>query len=246
MEWLFYRHMDVREFESEAGTVVIRNAELGDIPRMIDLYGRSFPVLVENDSAWREDQLQSHIRLFAEGQVVAELNGKLVGVASSLIVSLGVDPLRAHTYYGITDDGYFYNHDVNGDTLYGADVYVDPTLQRSGIGRALYEVRRDICRRFNLKRILSGGRIRGYNEYADQFSADEYVSRVQEGELNDPVLSFQISEGFVVRAVMPNYIRDEMSRNNASLIEWLNPDYQPSDDGDENANLKTNTKVRVS
>jgi predicted amidohydrolase len=45
---------------------------------------------------------------------------------------------------------------------------------------------------------------------------------------------------------MPNYIRDEMSRNNASLIEWLNPDYQPSDDGDENANLKTNTKVRVS
>lgn len=238
--------MDAREFESNIGTVVIRNAEFGDIPEMIDLYRRSFPVLVENDSAWRVDQLESHMKLFPEGQVVAVAEGKVVGVSSSLIVSLGSDPLRPHTYYGITDDGYFYNHDVSGDTLYGADVYVDPTLQRSGIGRALYEVRRDTCRKFNLKRILSGGRIRGYNDYADQFSAEEYVARVQEGELHDPILSFQLSEGFVVRAVMPNYIRDEMSHNNASLIEWLNPDYQSSDDDDETRVARSSTKVRVS
>ncbi len=30
---------------------------------------------------------------------------------------------------------------------------------------------------------------------------------------------------------MPNYLRDARSRNYASLIEWLNPDYQPPPTG---------------
>jgi hypothetical protein len=41
------------------------------------------------------------------------------------------------------------------------------------------------------------------------------------------VLSFQLREGFALRGVMPNYIQDSRSRNFASLIEWLNPDYLP-------------------
>ncbi|BDS08195.1 hydrolase YhcX [Oceaniferula spumae] len=230
--------MQVRQYECSAGTVSIRNTQTSDIPDLIALYNRAFPSLVETDSAWRVDQLQSHLERFAEGQIIAELNGVPVGAASSLIVSLGSDPLRPHTYYGITDDGYFYNHDARGDTLYGADVYVDPDCQRCGIGKALYEVRRDICRKLNLRRILSGGRLLGYENHAKDYSAEEYVSLVQAGELHDPVLSFQLKEGFVVRDVMPNYIRDARSHNHASLIEWLNPDYQ--------AAAKDNSKVRVS
>ena len=71
---------------------------------------------------WNENHLRSHLHVFPEGQLLAEKDGKILGVASSLIVSLGRNPLRKHTYDGITDDGYFYNHDPQGDTLYGADV----------------------------------------------------------------------------------------------------------------------------
>ena len=33
--------------------------------------------------------------------------------------------------------GYFSNHDPEGDTLYGADVYVDPKYHGHGVGSAL-------------------------------------------------------------------------------------------------------------
>ncbi len=226
------------EFPCDRGIVIVRNTQPEDLPKLIELYKRAFPSLIESDSAWRLDQLRSHIDVFPEGQLVAELDGQLIGAAASLIVNLGIDPLRPHTYYGITDDGYFYNHDSRGDTLYGADVYVDPECQRCGIGRALYEVRRELCRKMNLRRILSGGRLWNFQNYADKFSPEEYVARVKEEEIHDPVLSFQLKEGFVVRAVMPNYIRDERSHNHATLIEWLNPDYQPMSQDD--------SKVRVS
>ncbi|MGJ8660942.1 MAG: GNAT family N-acetyltransferase [Bacteroidota bacterium] len=230
--------MEESVYDSPAGELKVRNVKSDDIPRLIEIYAKAFPALLENDELWEVDQLQSHLNVFPDGQFIAELDGEIVGAASSLIVSLGKDPLRPHTYYGITDDGYFYNHDAQGDTLYGADVYVDPKVQRAGIGRALYARRRDLCRKLNLKRILAGGRLWGYENYSKDFSAQEYVARVQAGELHDPVLSFQLKEGFVVRAVMPNYIRDKRSKDHASLIEWLNPDYQP--------NKNQDTKVRVS
>lgn len=230
--------MEETFYDSSAGQLMVRNVRREDIPVLIEIYSRAFPSLLETDDLWEPEQLQSHLDLFPEGQFIAELDGEIVGAASSLIVNLGKDPLRPHTYYGITDDGYFYNHDAQGDTLYGADVYVDPKVQRGGIGKALYAQRRDLCRKLNLRRILAGGRLWGYEDYAGKFSPQEYVARVQAGELQDPVLSFQLREGFVVRGVMPNYIRDTRSGDHASLIEWLNPHYQSNKDDE--------TKVRVS
>ena len=226
-----------KEFDTRNGTVVVRNAHIDDIPALIALHRRCFPQMMAEDGAWEEGQLRSHLDVFEEGQLVAVLDGNIVGAASSLIVNLGRNPLRKHTYYGITDDGYFYNHDPQGDTLYGAEVYVDPNIRRGGLGAILYEARRELCRRFNLRRILCGGRMASYSEHADKLTPEEYVWQVQDGKINDPVLGFQISQGFAVRGVMPNYIRDPLSMDYASLIEWINPDYQAKDE--------ENNKVRV-
>ncbi|BCX47106.1 hydrolase YhcX [Haloferula helveola] len=219
-----------KEYETDKGSVMVRNPRAADIPDMIALHRRCFPYMVAADGAWEESELKSHLDVFEEGQLVAEIDGKIVGVASSLIVSMGRNPLRKHTYYGITDDGYFYNHDPQGDTLYGAEVYVDPEMRGRGIGKALYEARRDLCRRLNLRRILAGGRLSNYADHADRLTPEEYVWQVQEGKIQDPVLGFQVSQGFAVRSVMPNYIRDPRSKDFASLIEWLNSDYQANDD----------------
>jgi predicted amidohydrolase/GNAT superfamily N-acetyltransferase len=208
----------------------LRLARLDDIQAMIDLNRLCFPSPSEENIVWNVGQLMQHLKLFPEGQIVAELDGRLVGAVSTLIVDFGVDPYRTHTFAGITDGGYFHNHDPHGDTLYGADVYVHPDLRGSRVGHALYEARRALCRALNLRRILAGGRIHGYTDHANTMTPEEYVRAVERGELRDRVLSFQLREGFVVRKVMRNYIRDPQSLNCATLIEWLNPDHRPRDE----------------
>lgn len=226
-------------FQSSQGfEVYVRNASREDIPYLVKLNEKAYPALVEENVVWRPGHLRCHHRYFPEGQLVAEIDGQIAGASCSLIVNMGADPLRAHTYAGITDGGFFHNHDPRGDTLYGADVFVDPDMRGKGVGAALYEARRKLCRDLNLRRILAGGRIWNYSEHADKMSPDEYVRRVEQGELKDLVLSFQLREGFVVRDILHNYLPDPNSLNHASLIEWLNPDYDPPEEGQS-------TKVRV-
>lgn len=88
---------------------------------------------------------------------MAEVKGKIVGAAATLVVDMGPDPLREHTWSGITDSGYFNNHTLKGDTLYGADIYVHPDARGLGVGAALYEARRQLCKKLNKRRILAGG-----------------------------------------------------------------------------------------
>jgi predicted amidohydrolase/GNAT superfamily N-acetyltransferase len=207
--------------------IKIRQATSADIPALVTLNRVAYPTLAEDNIVWAASHLESHQRIFPQGQLVAELDGLVVGAVATLIVEMGPNPLRDHTWAGITDSGYFTNHDPQGDTLYGADVYVHPDMRGKGVGSALYEGRRELCRRLNLRRILLGGRLWNYFEHADEMSPHEYASRVAAGELRDLVLSFQLREGFSLRAVMPHYLKDSNSHNYASLLEWFNPDYKP-------------------
>ncbi len=216
-----------RKNSPPAAKMKVRQATRADISELMALNRRAYPTLAEDNVVWGEAHLRSHLRVFPEGQLVAEQKGRIVGAAASLVVHLGPDPLRPHTWAGITDSGYFTNHDPNGDTLYGADVYVDPDARGAGVGAALYEARRQLCRKLNKRRILAGGRLWNYSDHADRMTPAEYAHRVVAGELRDLVLSFQLREGFVFRGVMPHYLRDARSGNWASLIEWLNPGYRP-------------------
>jgi len=211
--------------------VKIRETTRDDIPALMALNRAAYPTLAEENVVWGESHLRSHLRVFPQGQLVAEVGGKIHGAVSSLIVDLGPDPLRHHTWAGITDSGYFTNHDSRGDTLYGADVYVHPDSRGLGVGHALYEARRKLCRKLNLRRILAGGRLWNYSQHAEKYSPQEYAKCVEAGEVRDLVLSFQLREGFVLRGVMPHYLRDARSNNHSSLIEWLNPDYKPAPSG---------------
>lgn len=217
--------------------ITLREATRADIPALIELNTIAYPVLADENVVWGERHLLSHQRVFPQGQIVAEVAGKIVGAVASLIVDLGPDPLRHHTWSGITDGGYFTSHNPNADTLYGADVCVHPDYRGMNIGGLLYEARRQLCRRLNKRRILAGGRLWNYEEHADKMSADEYALRVQTGELRDLVLSFQLREGFVLRGVMANYLRDPKSLNYGSLIEWLNPEYKAPPSGSRKARL---------
>ncbi|MCB0234451.1 MAG: GNAT family N-acetyltransferase, partial [Anaerolineae bacterium] len=120
---------------------------------------------------------------FPEGQVLAELEGKVIGYSTSIIVQLD-DDNHIYTYNEITGDGAFSTHDPSGDTLYGADIAVHPAYRGRGVSKRLYKARRRLMRRYNLRRMVAYGRLPGYNAVAGRMTAQEYVDAVVRGEMS--------------------------------------------------------------
>ena len=200
---------------------VIRHTRSTDVQALIELQKSVYPTI----QPWRENLLLQQLDTFPQGQIVAELDGQLVGAASSLIV-LWDEWAVEHTWTEITTHGSFKTHNTEGRTLYGAEVFVHPELRGAGIGHALYRARRKICRRLNLKRIIACGRLPGYHHHADHITPLFYAQKVVWGDLYDPVLSFQLREGFNFCGTIDGYLPDDVeSRGHASLIVWLNPRY---------------------
>ena len=204
--------------------LTIRNLTHADIAAATDLQRRVYNAI----PPFRPEQFESLLGHFPEGQFVAELDGRLVGIAISLVV-LWDDYSLHHTWDSVTNEGHFDTHDMSGRTLYGAEVCVNPDCQGQGIGHALYEARRKLCRAMNLKRIIAGGRLPGYREHAAHMSPQEYASRVIWGDLYDPVLRFQLNQGFDYCGILHGYLpSDPESIGNAALIVWLNRNYDKS------------------
>lgn len=172
------------------------------------------------------ENIKSIQEIFPEGQACVEYEGKIVGTALSLMVNIEDYP-EEHTYDEITGKGYIRNHNPNGKNLYGIEVGVDPDYRNLSIGKRLYQMRQEICKKFNCKSILIGGRMPNYHKYADKMSPEEYIAEVVKGEIFDPVVSFQIKNGFEFVRILPNYLPgDPESLDNAVLLEWKNPEYK--------------------
>jgi len=67
----------------------------------------------------------------------------------------------------------------------------------SGRRYAALQARKDLIRERGLKRLLTGGRIAGYDEVAEHLSPKEYVAEVVAGKRWDPALTFQLENGLV-------------------------------------------------
>lgn len=211
---------DVSKYEKK---ILVRNTRVEDLDEIIELGKRCFPNMVP----WKREQLESHIRIFPEGQFCVEYENKLVGSCSSLIVNFD-EYDDQHTWNVITDNGYITNHDPNGFNLYGIEVMVDREYRRMKIGHRLYEARKELARRLNLQSIIIGGRIPNYHEFKDEMSPREYVDAVEKHSIYDPVLSFQLLEGFTIKRINPRYLpEDKASESFATLMEWNNIDYRP-------------------
>ncbi|TVP40273.1 GNAT family N-acetyltransferase [Candidatus Nitrosocosmicus arcticus] len=205
--------------------IVIKNVFFQDIAKIIELQKESFPSMLEEGSVWGKRHLQSHVEIFPEGQFCVVFRNKIIGSSSSLIIKLPSE-YEEHTFGQVTGNSLFTTHDPNGDSLYGADISVHPDFRRLGIATLLYKARKDLAIKYDLRRIIAGGRLINYCNYADKLSPEEYVQNVLDEQISDQVLTFQLRNDFRFIKILPNYIKDSRSLNYATFIEWLNPQYK--------------------
>jgi predicted amidohydrolase/GNAT superfamily N-acetyltransferase len=175
---------------------------------------------------WDEHHLRKLIQIFPEGQVVIKVNDQIAGCALSIIVDSDLAEGQ-HTYQEITGNFTFSTHNPDGDVLYGIDVFIKPEFRGLRLGRRLYDYRKELCERLNLKSIAFGGRIPNYHKYADKYSPKEYIEKVKHKEIHDPVLNFQLSNDFHPVRILKNYLQgDKPSGEYAVLLEWDNIYYE--------------------
>lgn len=199
--------------------LVVRQLHVADAE---DITRISTVVYESIGSYWTEAKFLELLKVFPKGQLGVEDNGRIVAFAFSLIINYD-DFGDDHTYSDITGGFRFRTHAPDGDVLYGIEVCVDPDFQGLRLGRRLYDARKELCENLNLRAIVAGGRMPGYNKYEKQMSPRQYIDEVRHREIYDPVLTFQMSNGFHVKKVLTNYLsEDTESKAYATLLEWDN------------------------
>ncbi len=199
--------------------IQVRSYSLADWDALYRIQRECFPPPFPEEQIWSREQIETHLRIFPEGALCAELNGEVVGSCTSLIIQF--DPAHPdHSWAEVTDNGSITTHDPSGDTLYGVDISVRPDFRGKGVARALYQARFDLVRRLGLTRFMAGGRMPGYHKHAAQLTPEAYANEVIAGRIIDPVITPQLKAGLKPVEVVHNYLIDEESGNNALLLEW--------------------------
>jgi predicted amidohydrolase/ribosomal protein S18 acetylase RimI-like enzyme len=212
--------LDLARFETR---IRVRNTTPEDFEAIIALQEKCFPGM----RPWSKEQLAGHVAAFRQGQFVVEVDGQVIGSSASLVVDTD-EYGDVHTFNDITGRGTLSTHDDEGSDLYGIEVMVDPDYRNMKIGERLYEARKQLVMDRNLRRIVVAGRIPFLSNHPDM-SPKAYVAAVARNELHDPVLDFQLSNGFVPKRILPGYLpTDKPSLGHAVLMEWSNIDYQPT------------------
>ncbi|RUO29329.1 hydrolase [Aliidiomarina sedimenti] len=204
----------------------MRNLRDEDYPQ---LKGLMDVVYDDIGGAWEEHTIRKLMKEFPEGQICLEDGGKIVGVA--LTVKVTYDRFsNPHRYDDLLGKKETILNEKDGDALYGLDVLIHPDYRGYRLGRRLYDARKELCMQHNLKAILAGGRIVNYHKYANELTASQYLEKVHRREIYDPILTFQLANDFSVKRLLGKYLpEDKKSKGYATLLEWNNFLYEPSE-----------------
>jgi predicted amidohydrolase/GNAT superfamily N-acetyltransferase len=206
--------------------VELRNLQIEDYKQLRNSMMKAYPEM--DNSYWDEHHIEKLLSLFPEGQLVVLADDIVVGSALSIIVP-EMQAYKTHTYKEITGNFTFSTHTPGGEILYGIDVFIHPKYRGLRLGRRLYDARKELCEKLNLKAIVFAGRIPMYSEYSDTLTPKQYIEKVKKKEIYDSVLTFQLSNDFHAERILKNYLPgDTKSQEYAVLLEWNNIYYDDS------------------
>lgn len=211
----------------EIKKIEVRNLKLEDYLSMRNSMAKAYQKW--DDTLWQQKDIEQLLNVFPEGQFVVLINDMVVGSALSIVINYD-DFGDDHSYYQITDDFKFGTHTKQGDVLYGIEIFINPDFRGLRLARRLYDARKELCEKLNLKAIVFGGRIPYYEKYSKEMSPKEYIQKVKMKEIFDPVLTFQLSNEFHVKKLLNSYLPGDVESGEcATLLEWNNVLYtQPS------------------
>jgi predicted amidohydrolase/ribosomal protein S18 acetylase RimI-like enzyme len=204
----------------EINTVVVRELEHSDYHQLADSMTKAYPSMP--GSNWTQENIERLLEIFPKGQFVVVVDDIVVGAALALKIDSKMLK-EAHSYNEVVGGSGFSRHSDKGDILYGIDIFISPEYRGHRLGRRLYDARKELCERINLRSIVFGGRIPNFKEHGDKLTPRMYINKVKSMEIHDPVLSFQLSNDFHVRRLLKNYLPgDSDSQEYAVLLEWNN------------------------
>ncbi|WP_299307482.1 bifunctional GNAT family N-acetyltransferase/carbon-nitrogen hydrolase family protein [uncultured Croceicoccus sp.] len=197
----------------------VRQARPSDVSGIAALIRRAYADL----PAYTYGEIRGQMNNYPEGCFVAKLDGKVVGYCASM--RLGSVALRPHSWDEITGNGFGSRHNPTGEWLYGYEMCVDPKVRGTRIGRRLYEERRALAERLDLTGITFGGRLPNLSRHWRKVEGpQDYVDQVVAGKLHDPVLRFQLANGFEPIGILEKYLpEDKKSKSFAAHMVWRNP-----------------------
>ncbi|MEJ2346623.1 MAG: GNAT family N-acetyltransferase [Gammaproteobacteria bacterium] len=224
-------HRGATRLDNPRSRLNVRTATRADIPAIADLTARAYRGT--GMDGYSEGSLTGQLNNFPDGQFVATVDDKVVGYCATFRTTQEV-AFKRHTWAEITGNGYASRHDPHGEWLYGMEVCVDPEYRGYRIGQRLYNERKRLCQSLGLKGIVFGGRLPTLARRIKRFrSAEDYVEQVQQKKQRDPVLSFQLRNGFEVVGVIPGYINaDRESLGYAVHLVWRNPKVPQEEPGE--------------
>ena len=204
------------------GKITTRRWRREDIPEIIECSRATYHDYPE-EFIYTQRQYEMQFAAFPQGQFVAVCGKKIVGYATSMIVS--IDDEFWYDVDELTGAGTFSTHNQDGDTLYGADIAVHPDYQRRGVAMLLYNRRKSVLKRYNLRQMIAYGRLPGYKNHAGKMTAEQYVEKVKSGDLHDPALNAHLKAGFQIKKVQLDITVDRSSLNYSTYLVMPNPDF---------------------
>lgn len=204
----------------------VRQATPADVPGIVALVDRAY----ERISGYSRGMVRGQINNYPEGQFVALYEGKIAGYCATMRLDERL-ALAPHSWDEITNDGFGSRHDPTGDWLYAYEMCVDPDLRGVRIGQRLYDIRKALAERLELKGIVLGGRMPGYSRHRRKVDGpQDYVDQVLAGKLRDPIVGFQLRNGFEPIGILKNYLpEDKASAGFAAHMVWRNPYVDPNE-----------------
>lgn len=199
--------------------IEIRNAHIKDLDSTVRLENSIWP---EGTRA-TADKFKKRLEIFPKGFFLAFKDNSLIGVSTSEIIEY--DPKNPpRSWEEITDNGYIEKtHNPRGNALYVVSV---GAISRSRGGSALLTAQKELVRRLNLKFLVLGARIPGYNDYCinnKEISIEDYVKlKRKNDESLDPELRFYTRNDLILHKIVLGYMEDDKeSRNYGAIMIWV-------------------------